>query len=113
MTETLQALTLRYGINPHQAPARAFREDGPLPPKRAAQVGLRVLEAIEAAHAVGVLHRDVKPGNVLLGPGDRVVLTDFGMAIADASPTLTTSGVLIGSPSYMAPERARVDRREP
>jgi serine/threonine protein kinase len=89
------------------------REDGPLPPRRAARVGLRVLEAIQAAHAVGVLHRDVKPGNVLLGPGDRVVLTDFGMAIADASPTLTTSGVLIGSPSYMAPERARGERATP
>jgi eukaryotic-like serine/threonine-protein kinase len=95
---------------PYPSLSEVVREDGPLPPKRAAQVGLRVLEAIEAAHAAGVLHRDVKPGNVLLGPGDRVVLTDFGMAIADASPTLTTSGVLIGSPSYMAPERARGKR---
>jgi eukaryotic-like serine/threonine-protein kinase len=95
---------------PYRSLSEVVREDGPLPPRRAARVGLRVLEAIEAAHAVGVLHRDVKPGNVLLGPGDRVVLTDFGMAIADASPTLTTSGVLIGSPSYMAPERARGER---
>src|SRR5512132_3179730 len=98
---------------PYRSLSEVVREDGPLPPKRAAQVGLRVLEAIEAAHAVGVLHRDVKPGNVLLGSGDRVVLTDFGMAIADASPTLTTSGVLIGSPSYMAPERARGERATP
>jgi eukaryotic-like serine/threonine-protein kinase len=98
---------------PYRSLSEVVREDGPLPPRRAAQVGLRVLEAIEAAHAVGVLHRDVKPGNVLLGPGDRVVLTDFGMAIADASPTLTTSGALIGSPSYMAPERARGKRATP
>src|SRR5579859_1363112 len=85
----------------------AVRDGGPLTPVRAAKVGLQMLAAIRAAHAAGVLHRDVKPGNVLLGPGDRVVLTDFGMAIADGSPTLTTTGVLIGSPSYMAPERAR------
>src|SRR5690348_15861932 len=98
---------------PYRSLSEVVRQDGPLPPRRAARVGLRVLEAIQAAHAAGVLHRDVKPGNVLLGPGDRVVLTDFGMAIADASPTLTTSGVLIGSPSYMAPERARGERATP
>ena len=83
------------------------RDEGPLTPVRAAHVGLQILAAIRAAHAAGVLHRDVKPGNVLLGPGDRAVLTDFGMAIADGYPRLTTTGVLIGSPSYMAPERAR------
>jgi serine/threonine protein kinase len=87
--------------------SEVVRDDGPLPPGRAAHVGLEILAAITAAHAAGVLHRDVKPGNVLLGPEDQVVLTDFGMAIADGSPTLTTSNVLIGSPSYMAPERAR------
>jgi eukaryotic-like serine/threonine-protein kinase len=83
------------------------RERGPLPPRRAARIGLQILVALQAAHAAGVLHRDVKPGNVLLGPDDQVVLTDFGMAIADGSTALTTSGVLIGSPAYMAPERAR------
>jgi len=87
--------------------ADAVRDDGPLSPGRAAQVGLQVLAALGAAHAIGVLHRDVKPGNVLLGPMDQVVLTDFGMAIAGGSPTLATSGVLIGSPSYVAPERVR------
>jgi serine/threonine protein kinase len=88
-------------------------EDGPLPPQRAAQIGLGVLAAIRAAHDAGVLHRDVKPGNILLGPDDHPVLTDFGMAIADGSPTLTASGLLIGSPSYMAPERARGEPATP
>lgn len=83
------------------------REYGPLPPRRAAGIGVQILDALQAAHAAGVLHRDVKPGNVLLGPQDQVVLTDFGMAIADGSTALTTSGVLIGSPAYMSPERAR------
>ncbi len=88
-------------------------EDGPLPPQRTAQIGLGVLAAIRAAHDAGVLHRDVKPGNILLGPDDHPVLTDFGMAIADGSPTLTASGLLIGSPSYMAPERARGEPATP
>lgn len=95
---------------PYRSLSDAVREDGPLSPAQAAQVGLRILAALRAAHAAGVLHRDVKPGNVLLGPEDQVVLTDFGMAIADGGPTLTTSGILIGSPSYMAPERARGER---
>lgn len=92
---------------PYRSLRDVVREDGPLSQERAARVGLTILAAIRAAHAAGVLHRDVKPGNILLGPEDQAVLTDFGMAIADGSPTLTTSGMLIGSPSYMAPERAR------
>jgi hypothetical protein len=87
--------------------SEVVREHGPLPPRRAARIGVQILDALQAAHAAGVLHRDVKPGNVLLGPEDQVVLTDFGMAIADGSTALTTSGVLIGSPAYMSPERAR------
>jgi hypothetical protein len=83
------------------------QEQGPLTPRRVARIGLGILDALQAAHAAGVLHRDVKPGNVLLGPDDEVVLTDFGMAVADGSTALTTSGMLIGSPAYMAPERAR------
>jgi serine/threonine protein kinase len=92
---------------PYGSLGDVVRDDGPLSPARAAQVGLRILNAIRAAHAVGVLHHDVKPANVLLGPKDRVVLTDFGMAIADGSPTLIPSRTLIGSPSYMAPERVQ------
>lgn len=87
--------------------SEVVRGHGPLPPRRAARIGVQILDALQAAHTAGVLHRDVKPGNVLLGPDDQVVLTDFGMAIADGSTALTTSGVLIGSPAYMSPERAR------
>src|SRR5271166_6909106 len=91
-------------------PFRSLRdvitEDGPLSPAQAASVGLGVLTALRATHEAGIVHRDVKPANILLGPEDRVVLTDFGIAKADDSPTLTISGVLIGSPFYTAPERA-------
>jgi eukaryotic-like serine/threonine-protein kinase len=85
----------------------AVAEDGPMAPAEAAQVGLSVLAALRAVHGAGVVHRDVKPANILLGPEGRVVLADFGIAKAADSPALTASGVLLGSPSYLAPERAR------
>jgi serine/threonine protein kinase len=84
-----------------------IQRSGPLSPGHAARVGLSVLSAIQAAHSAGVLHRDVKPGNVLLGPDNQVVLADFGLAVTDGSPHATRSGLIIGSPSYMSPERAR------
>ncbi|POX38996.1 serine/threonine protein kinase, partial [Streptomyces sp. Ru73] len=79
---------------------------GPLPPRRAAAVGAEVLAALRVAHAAGVLHRDVKPGNVLLADDGRVVLTDFGIAAVEGSAALTLTGELIGSPEFTAPERA-------
>ena len=82
------------------------RTDGPLPPERAARVGLRLLEALSTAHAAGVLHRDVKPANVILD-GDRVVLGDFGLATIEGDPDLTQPGIVMGAPAYTAPERAR------
>jgi serine/threonine protein kinase len=82
-------------------------EGGPLPPARVARIGLGVLAGLRAAHEAGVIHRDVKPANIMLGPDDRVVLTDFGIAKATDSEDLTTAGILIGSPSFLAPERAR------
>jgi len=82
-------------------------DGGPLPPARVARIGLGVLAGLRAAHEAGVIHRDVKPANIMLGPEDRVVLTDFGIAKATDSEALTTAGILIGSPSYLAPERAR------
>ncbi|MFD7101074.1 serine/threonine-protein kinase, partial [Streptomyces xanthophaeus] len=71
------------------------------------RLGLEVLSALRAAHAEGVLHRDVKPANVLLRPDGGAVLTDFGIAALHGSAGLTSTGVLIGSPEYIAPERVR------
>jgi tRNA A-37 threonylcarbamoyl transferase component Bud32 len=82
-------------------------DDGPLPPKDVARIGLAVLDALTAAHAAGVLHRDVKPHNVLIGTDDRVVLTDFGLATFVDDGTVTGPGVIVGSPQYVSPERAR------
>ncbi|MGW2017503.1 serine/threonine-protein kinase [Streptomyces sp. NPDC001927] len=80
--------------------------EGPMPPQRAALVGAEVLAALRAAHEAGVLHRDVKPGNVLLANDGRVVLTDFGIAAVEGTSPLTMTGELIGSPEFLAPERA-------
>ncbi|MBA2416722.1 MAG: protein kinase [Geodermatophilaceae bacterium] len=87
--------------------------DGPLPPARVADIGGQLLEALTAAHASGVLHRDVKPSNVMIEAGGRVVLTDFGIAAMDGDPSLTTTGMLIGSPAYIAPERAHGEPASP
>ena len=92
---------------PHRSLRDAIMTDGPLSPGQAARVGLGILAALRAAHDAGVVHRDVKPANVLLAPEGRVVLTDFGIARATDSPALTGTGVLVGSPSYLSPERAR------
>ena len=91
---------------PYRSLLEVIEEDGPFSPAEAAQIGLQILAALRAAHAEGIVHRDVKPANVLIGPGNRVVLTDFGIAWAADSPAATTAGVVLGSPSYIAPERA-------
>ncbi|MFC3981175.1 serine/threonine-protein kinase [Streptosporangium jomthongense] len=82
------------------------REDGPLPACRAARVGLDVLGALVAAGHAGVLHRDVKPDNVLLARDGRAVLTDFGIAVLEGDSSVTRTGALIGTPAFIAPERA-------
>ncbi|MFI6510758.1 protein kinase [Streptosporangium sp. NPDC050855] len=82
------------------------REDGPLPPTRVARIGLEVLSALVAAHHAGVLHRDVKPDNVLLARDGRAVLTDFGIAVLEGDSSITRTGSLIGTPAFIAPERA-------
>ncbi|WP_131765562.1 serine/threonine-protein kinase [Candidatus Protofrankia californiensis] len=84
-----------------------IRAEGPLPPEQVAAIGLTLTEALAAAHSAGVLHRDVKPGNVLLGRDGHVRLTDFGIAATDGDSTLTGTGALVGSPAYIAPERVR------
>ncbi|MBL1086239.1 serine/threonine protein kinase [Streptomyces actinomycinicus] len=86
--------------------ADQLESDGPLPPQRAAHIGAEVLSALRAAHSAGVLHRDVKPANVLLADDGRVVLSDFGIATVEGSSALTMTGEVIGSPEFLAPERA-------
>ncbi|BBC37719.1 hypothetical protein SGFS_090130 [Streptomyces graminofaciens] len=80
--------------------------EGPLSPQHAAHIGAEVLAALRAAHEAGVLHRDVKPANVLISNDGRVVLTDFGIATVEGSSALTMTGEVIGSPEFLAPERA-------
>jgi tRNA A-37 threonylcarbamoyl transferase component Bud32 len=92
---------------PARSLSAVLREDGPLPPHRAAEIGVEILGALETSHGQGVVHRDVKPGNVLITPEGRAVLTDFGIATMAGDPSLTSTGVVLGSPAYMAPERAR------
>ncbi|MEU6393712.1 serine/threonine-protein kinase [Streptomyces sp. NPDC046939] len=86
--------------------AEQLDAEGPMEPARAAHIGAEVLAALRAAHDVGVLHRDVKPGNVLLSNDGRVVLTDFGIAMVEGTSALTMTGEIIGSPEFLAPERA-------
>ncbi|WP_314612014.1 serine/threonine-protein kinase [Streptomyces stackebrandtii] len=87
--------------------ADAAKETGALEPREAARVGLHVLGALRAAHAAGVLHRDVKPGNVLLARDGRVLITDFGIAAIEGDSTITRTGEIVGSIDYLAPERVR------
>ncbi|GAA2715568.1 hypothetical protein GCM10010315_24910 [Streptomyces luteosporeus] len=93
--------------------ADVIREDGPLHWRRAAEVGLAVLDVLRAAHREGILHRDVKPSNVLIADDGRVVLTDFGIAQVEGDPSVTSTGMLVGAPSYISPERARGQKPGP
>ncbi|MFE6149509.1 serine/threonine-protein kinase [Streptomyces sp. NPDC057889] len=88
-------------------------QEGTLGARDAARIGLEVLGALEAAHAAGVLHRDVKPDNVMLGRHDRVVLTDFGIAQIEGETNLTDTGGFVGSPEFIAPERVLGQRPGP
>ncbi|MCM9078688.1 serine/threonine-protein kinase [Streptomyces spororaveus] len=86
--------------------ADVLEAEGPMTPQRAAHVGEQVLAALRSAHDSGVLHRDVKPGNVLIANDGRVVLGDFGIATLEGSSAITMPGELVGSPEFLAPERA-------
>ncbi|MFJ7176973.1 serine/threonine-protein kinase [Streptomyces massasporeus] len=87
--------------------ADAVKEEGRVEPREAARIGLWVLRALRAAHTAGVLHRDIKPGNVLLARDGRVLLTDFGIAQIEGDTTITRTGEVVGSVDYLAPERVR------
>ncbi|GAA1269239.1 hypothetical protein GCM10009677_22250 [Sphaerisporangium rubeum] len=88
------------------------RQQGPLPPRRVAEIGHQVLGALRAVHAKGILHRDVKPSNVLVTE-DRAVLTDFGLAALEGDTSITQAGIVLGSAGYIAPERVLGDRASP
>ncbi len=87
--------------------AEIIRFDGPQSPAMVADVGLQVIGALDAAHRAGILHRDVKPGNILVAADGRATLTDFGVARTTGDSALTSTGLLLGSPCYISPERAR------
>jgi serine/threonine protein kinase len=87
--------------------ADAVKAQGRIDPAETARIGLWVLRALGAAHSAGVLHRDVKPGNVLIAHDGRVLLTDFGIAQIEGDTTITRTGEVVGSVDYLAPERVR------
>ncbi|MFF4731864.1 protein kinase [Streptomyces mirabilis] len=96
-----------------QSLADLLKAEGRLSPQRAASIGLEVLAALHAAHGTGVLHRDVKPANVLMAKDGRVVLTDFGIAMIEGDSALTMTGEVVGSPEFLSPERALGQRSGP
>jgi serine/threonine protein kinase len=98
-----------------QAPTLAdlVRDQGPLAPERVAELGVQIAGALEAAHQVGIVHRDVKPGNVMVPERGLAKLADFGIASLAGDPQLTSTGLVIGSPAYMAPEQARGEESGP
>ncbi len=98
---------------PSRSLAQVLAEDGPLSPARAAAMGMTLLEALGSAHAAGVVHRDVKPSNILVTPEGRVVLTDFGIATLHGDPGLTQAGMVMGTPGFCAPERIRGEPASP
>ncbi len=97
----------RHAVRRRASLADAAKESGTVEPREAARIGLHVLGALRAAHAAGVLHRDVKPGNILLARDGRVLITDFGIAAIEGDSTITRTGEIVGSIDYLAPERVK------
>jgi hypothetical protein len=96
---------------PSRSLAAVLTEDGPLRVDQAAQIGAQVADALAATHAAGIVHRDVKPANILIGQGGRVEgvvkITDFGISHASGDVTLTQTGQITGTPAFLAPEVAQ------
>jgi serine/threonine protein kinase len=93
--------------------AQVIAKEGPLDPARAASVGLQVAGTLAAAHRARIVHRDIKPANVMLADDGTVRLTDFGIARVQGDPKLTSTGLIVGSPAYMAPEQANGEAAGP
>ncbi|WP_261563189.1 serine/threonine-protein kinase, partial [Frankia tisae] len=89
--------------------SRIIADLGARPVDETCRVGISLAYALEAAHRLGIVHRDVKPSNVLITPDGRARLTDFGIAVSHGDPRLTSTGMVLGSPAYLPPERARGD----
>ena len=87
--------------------AQIIAEDGPVPPERVAQIGAQVADGLAAAHERGTIHRDIKPSNILIGPEGRAKISDFGISRTVGEATLTQTGMLSGTPTYLSPEIAR------
>ncbi|HEY6932234.1 MAG TPA: protein kinase [Marmoricola sp.] len=98
---------------PSRSLAELIEEEGPLDPGRVARIGAQVADGLAAAHAVGIAHRDVKPGNVLVTEDGTAKIGDFGIARVTTEPALTQSGFVTGTPSYFSPELARGARPDP
>jgi serine/threonine protein kinase len=86
---------------------KKVESEGPLPPARVTAIGLDMLDVLAEAHELGIIHRDVKPANVLVQQDGSIKLADFGIARFQGDPTLTEAGAIIGTPAYMAPEQIR------
>ena len=92
---------------PSKSLSAVLNQRGTLPPREAARVASQVASALDAAHAAGIVHRDIKPGNILLGDNGVVKITDFGISRATGDVTVTATGMLAGTPAYLAPEVAK------
>ncbi|QGK71449.1 protein kinase [Allosaccharopolyspora coralli] len=91
---------------PSTSLAAMMSEHGPLPPREVARIGAQAAAALGAAHSAGVVHRDIKPGNILLGDDGTVKITDFGISRAQGDVTVTKTGMLAGTPAYLSPDVA-------